>query len=244
MKHVALALGAAAAVVLCGCHGEGAVDSASRTRVEITSSPATPYVGETVTLTVTAHNDDLAIESIAIDYTDDDTLDETQTCDARAISLAFTHVYAAAGTYDVRAEVTDSSGTAASTSTQLQVVIPPPTIPLTLTVEGSSPQGGSCFALGPPITCPDCGVLVGTSAPVPVSVSLGQPYRGTQFNVNQGFNQWPVAFGSLYECTFHATVYAGEPGHGHVWGNGSCSTSSLSRPAQLDCNIGIAGVVQ
>ena len=244
MKHSVLALGAAAVVMLANCRNEGTAESVTPTHVDLASSPGTPYVGEPVTFTVTAHNDQRAIESVALDYTDDGTIDETQTCDARAVALSFTTTYPTAGTYDVRAVATDASGEDTSRSKQVSVVIPPPLVPVSLTVDGSSPQGGRCFALGPPVTCPDCAVLVGTSAPAPLTVSMGQHYRGSQIRIDQVFNQWPVAFNDmLYQCTFHLVLVAGEPGHERGINTGSCSTSSLTRPVQLNCSVSLAGDV-
>ena len=246
MKLSAIALGAVAVavVVLANCHGGSTVDSASTTHVTLESSPATPYVGDPVAFTVTAHNDQHAIKSVAVDYTDDGIVDETQTCDARAVSLTFNHTYSAAGTYDVRAVATDAIGEDASSSTQVSIVPPPPLVPITLTVDGTSPQDGRCFAFGPPVTCPNCAVLVGTSTAIPLSVSLGQHYRGSKISVDQAFNQWPVVFGdALYQCAFHMALIAGDPGHEHAMGSGTCTTTSLTRPAALDCNIALAGTV-
>jgi hypothetical protein len=241
MKTMALVLCGVTALLVASCQGEADV---SATHVGLESSPATPHAGEPVTVTVTAYNDQLRITTVAVDFTDDGTFDETQSFDARTVVATFTHAYPAPGTYDVRATVTDASGAAKSKSMQVAVTTAPQTVPVFFDVNGVSPQDGRCFALGPPATCPGCALLVGTSAPIVQTFSLGQQPHGAHVSVDQGFNQWPIVFGDqTYRCDFNLHVYAGEPGHERGIGNGTCATSSLTRPTQLDCRISVSGAV-
>src|SRR5512134_2563876 len=76
MKRAALALFGTTALLLAGCRVDESADVSPPTDVEIASSPAAPYAGYPMTVTVTAHNDRLAIRTVAVDFTDDGTLDE------------------------------------------------------------------------------------------------------------------------------------------------------------------------
>src|SRR5262249_51458897 len=152
------------------------------------------------TVTVTARSD-RQIRTVAIDFEDDGTMEETQSFDLSTVAAVFVHVYPAPGTYEVRAVVTDASGEPTSKSLQVTVTPARPAAPVRLEVFGSSPQGGRCFAFGPPVTCPDCAVLIGTSTPLPLSMSLGDQHHGAKVGVDQGFNQWPIAFNNKqYQC--------------------------------------------
>ena len=77
-----------------------------------------------------------------------------------------------------------------------------------------------------------------------LTFSLGQQPHGAHVSVDQGFSQWPIVFGdTTYRCDFDLHVYSGEPGHERGIGTGSCATSSLTWPAQLQCSISVSGAV-
>ena len=246
MKRIALVLFGAAALLVASCHDTGMVDSESASsRVELTSSPAAPYAGEPVALTVTAHNDQTAIRTVAIDFTGDGTLDETQSFDAHAIAATFTHAYPATGTYDVHVAVTDASGAAMSTSAELTVTTAPTTVPVAFVILGFSQEDGRCYAVDPPGTCVGCARIVGAESPLPATISMGQQPHGAKVSVNQGFRQSPVVFNNQrYGCQFRMRVVSGAPGHEQSIGTGACETSSLvTRSEQLKCWIAISGTV-
>jgi len=246
MKLAALVLFGAAALLVAGCQDTGSVSRESiSTHVELASSPPAPHVGEPVALTVTAHNDQTAVRTVAIDYTGDGTVDETQSFDAHTVAATFTHTYPATGTYDVRVAVTDASGAATMMSGEVTVTTAPITVPVAFVMSAFSEQDGRCYAVDPPGTCVGCARLVGTSSPLPVTISMGQQPQGAHLSFTQGFRQSPVVFNNQrYACDFRARLVAGEPGHEQSIGGGYCETSSLvTGEAQLKCWIAVSGTV-
>ena len=246
MKRTALVLFGAAALLVASCHDMGSVDGESAsTQVELTASPAAPYVGEPVVLTVTAHNGQTAIRTVGLDFTGDGIVDETRSFDAHTVSATFTHTFPAVGTYDVRAAVTDAGGATTTTSAELTVTTAPTTVPVAFVMYGFSQQDGRCYAVDPPGTCVGCARLVGTESPLPATISMGQQAHGAKISVNQGFRQSPVVFNNQrYGCQFRVSIVSGDPGHEKSIGIGACETSSLAtREEQLKCWITVTSTV-
>ena len=242
MRYTTLAVCGAAAFLVVGCQIESSLSGSedASSAVALTPFPASPAAEDTFTLGVTAHNDQSMIRTVAVDFEDDGTMDATQPFNMHNVSTAFTHVYPASGTYSLRATVTDAGGKRTSRTMEVTVAEPGPTIPVRFEVYGSSPQDGRCYAMGPPVTCPNCNVLVGTSTPLPFSMSLGDQHHGAQVSVDQGFNQWPIVFNNVqYQCEFHVHVFAGPPGQERPIGNGACSTTSFTMPAIRNCRIAV-----
>src|SRR5260221_9948148 len=119
MKRAAILGGAFAALLIAsfGCGGDqGSSDimAPSATLMDLSASATTADVGSSVTFTVTAHNARIALKSVAIDFTGDDTWDASQAFDQSSITATFQHVFRNAGNFTVHAEVTDANNAIAS----------------------------------------------------------------------------------------------------------------------------------
>jgi PKD domain len=243
MRPTALLLSGFAALVVAGCGG-GPSNDVPETLLQVVLTPSTPYAGDPVTVNVGASNSQVKLLTLTIDFTDDGIWDDTREFDSRAITAAFVHIYPTPGAYDVRVDITDRTGTTVSRTESVTVLNAPPTVPVRYEVQGISPQGGSCFAADPPVTCDGCTMLVGTSTPQPLSRSLGEVRRGTEILIDQGFNQWPVVTGrQTYSCQFFVHIFAGKAGSETPIGSGSCQTSSQTNPPLLECRVAAGGTV-
>lgn len=110
-----LVLGALAAAALGGCFGN---IEPLPLDISISASPTAPTAGSTVTISVEAQGQNL----VQIELVYGDGSNETQlTGNARTAQLTRPHVYAAAGTYQAVATVTEASGAQQSASVEIVV---------------------------------------------------------------------------------------------------------------------------
>ena len=84
----------------------------------MSASRTSAAIGETVNFVVTAQGDGLA--AISMSYGDNN-FEQFVTGGARTARVTFAHAFTAAGTYDVRATVTDVASVEKSTIVQLHV---------------------------------------------------------------------------------------------------------------------------
>ena len=96
-----LLVGLVAGLAACG---DGALEPLPL-GITIQASPATAAPGETITFVVTAQGE--ALLGVDVDYGDGGT-GQYPTGGARTARVTFGHAYSAAGTYTVRAAVTDA----------------------------------------------------------------------------------------------------------------------------------------
>jgi len=243
MRQAALLVGGLVALLVAGCGG-GVSNDIPETQMNVVLAQVTNYAGDPTTVTVLAQNDQVALRTLTIDFTDDGVWDDTRQFDSRAISEAFVHVYPDPGTYTVRADITDRIDRTVSQSIEVFVATPPPTVPVSYLVHGTSPEGGNCFAADRPVTCDGCELLVGTYTPMPETRSLGEIHRGKRVAVEQGFSQLLLITGlQTYSCHFYVQLIAGRPGSEQPFAAGNCQTSSKSDPIQLDCRAAVSGIV-
>ena len=123
MRHGCIAsAGLALAMMACGpvARGPDAYDP-NAIFLELLIDPADPATGEVVTFTISAHAVEKNLVSCSIDFENDGKWDETRPNDDTTVGEVFTHAYATAATYTVRARVVDSSGTPALRSKEITV---------------------------------------------------------------------------------------------------------------------------
>lgn len=106
--------------------------------IAITTSPASPAEGDTVTftITVTAANASI-VRSVSINYGDGDVVSL-----GTATSITVNHRYCCSGTYTVTVTATDNFGIRSSASTQVTVAARPP-LNVTLTAEPNPTTPGT-----------------------------------------------------------------------------------------------------
>ena len=93
--------------------------------VTVSASPAAPFAGQAVTLTISATATEGAIRTVTIDYGD-------ARIDTLGPVTSVQHVYSSPGTYTVRVTAEDSNGSRGTGSTTIVVAeTPPPLINLT-----------------------------------------------------------------------------------------------------------------
>jgi hypothetical protein len=246
VKRLTSLVGAFAAllIVSVGCGG-GTTDSIippGGTQMSIVASPPSPFTGSTVTFTVSAHNSQAVLTAVSIDFEDDGTWDGVQPVDQSSVTATFTHVYASAGGYIIRAEVKDANNVFTSNS-MILIVSAPADTPVSYRVEGRSGIiGGDCLAFGPPITCAGCSTAIPSTG---VTRSLGLLPQGAPAGITQAFSQIRLVNGTLdthYSCQFSVALYAGAPGTEVQFGQGACATTSFD-PENLACSVTASGTV-
>jgi len=227
-----------------GCGGSEEMTEPVGTQLTLVVEPSDPAAEETTVFTVTASSGQAHITSIALDYTNDGSWDDTRTFDAASVTAAFSWIYQEPGQYWVRAEVRDATDT--PTEKLIEVTVAEArSVDVSYLLIGTSAEGGNCNAYGPPAVCSGCSATLGNDFSTAMRRPLGRRDHGSVVTLTQAFNQGPYTGGQdiLYACSFSARVVIGIPPYERTFATGGCTTSSRVIPARLSCSAVVSGVV-